>query len=63
MGIKKYIIAAVLVALPLVAGCQQRTDFDACVEYFEENVKGTSPDLIDASKLEIWNACRGRKEG
>ena len=60
MGIKKHIIAAILVALPLVAGCQQRTDFDACVEYYEENVKGASPGDIDASKLEIWNACRGK---
>ena len=43
MGKKKQMIAALLVALPLVAGCQQRTDFDACVEYYEKNVRGKQP--------------------
>jgi len=62
MGIKKYIIATVLVALPLVVGCQQRTNFDACVEYYEQSVKGTKPlgrEPIDLSTLAIWDECNG----
>ncbi len=58
---KKHMIAVVLVVLPLVAGCQQRTNFDACVEYYEQSVKGTSPDFgpIEFSKLRIWDECAG----
>jgi len=64
MGIKKHIIAAFLVALPLVAGCQQRTDFDACVEYFEKNIKGkTRPPLASSIVGKsppdiIWARCK-----
>ena len=59
---KKHMIAVVLVALPLVAGCQQRTSFDACVEYYEQSVKGTSPggiEPIDLPKFAIWDECAG----
>ncbi len=65
MSMKKHLIAAVLVVLPLVAGCQQRTSFDACVEYYEKNVKGKSyPDIegtLGVGELkpdEIWAACK-----
>jgi len=67
MGIKNYIIAAILVALPLVAGCQQRTDFDACVEYYERNVRGkTSPDIrygafSDLEPDMIWTMCKSHR--
>ena len=62
MSMKKHLIAAVLVALPLVAGCQQRTDFDACVEYYEQSVKGTEPfgrEPIDLPTIAIWGECNG----
>lgn len=61
---KKHMIAAILIALPLVAGCQQRTDFDACVEYYERNVRGkTSPAirkevLSDLEPDIIWLQCK-----
>jgi hypothetical protein len=59
MGIKNYIIAAILVALPLIAGCQQRTDFDACVEYYEQKVKGQKDDVgYDLSPKNLWKGCK-----
>ncbi len=65
MSMKKHLIAAVLVVLPLVAGCQQRTNFDACVEYYEQSVKGTDrwdpgkPGSVDLPKFGIWDECSG----
>jgi len=61
MCIKKQIIAAALVALPLIAGCQQRTSFDACVEYYEQNIRDPSAhDLMKKlSKIRIWDECAG----
>ncbi len=61
---KKHMIAAILIALPLVAGCQQRTDFDACVEYWEQNLKGKGqPDMQSFSigKFKpdrLWAECK-----
>ncbi len=57
---KKHVIAVVLVALPLVAGCQQRTNFDACVEYYEQNIRDASGEVAtDLSKVKIWDECAG----
>ncbi len=58
---KKHVVAAILVALPLVAGCQQRTSFDACVEYYEQNVRDPSVNefLKNLSKVKIWDECAG----
>jgi len=60
---KKHMIAVVLVALPLVAGCQQRTSFDACVEYYEQNVRDPSVTegyVKNLSKVKIWDECAGK---
>ena len=61
---KKHMVAAILVALPFIAGCQQRTDFDACVEYYEQNIRGKGrPQLssdrgTDLKPDEIWLHCK-----
>jgi len=72
MGIRNYIIAVVLVALPLLAGCQERTEFDACVEYYEQNVRDESKEMVtDIRKLKtsnldnigpllLWSQCSGK---
>ena len=72
MGIKKHIIATVLVALPLVAGCQQRTEFDACVEYYEQKVRDKSKEMVTdlrkvkladfdrLSPLMLWDQCSAK---
>jgi len=37
---KKVLVIVSVLAAIFLAGCQQRTDFDACVEYYEKNVRG-----------------------
>ncbi len=57
---KRHMIAAIVIPLALVAGCQQRTEFDACVEYYEQKIRDQEGAILDLTPEEVWIECKQR---